>query len=368
VAEVVATLVADQVVAGWDVSVACPPDGPLSGRVGKAGATVHPWPASRPVGAAALDEARRLAGLISRVRPDVVHLHSAKAGLAGRLAVRGRWPTVFSPHAWSFEAVGGPLYHASLAWERFAARWTSRTVCVSEHERDRARRLGITGDLEVVPNGVDLAWFHACDDQDRSRARGQLGLSADPTVVCVGRLCWQKGQDLLVAAWPMVVAAVPGARLVLVGDGPDDAALRGAATEGVMFAGHCFDPQPWYACADVVVLPSRWEGMALALLEAMASARCVVAADVGGVREAMPGPAVVPVGDVPALAAALVARLLAPATASAEAAANRARTVARHDLTELIGRYREVYLEVIGGAPTRSARPGHVARPGVGAP
>ena len=344
-------LVTDQVAAGWEVSAACPPDGPLAARLGQAGAEVHAWPATRPAGPAVLDETRRLGRLIAQARPDVVHLHSAKAGLAGRLALRGRRPTVFSPHAWSFEAVAGPLYRASLAWERYAARWTDRIVCVSEQERERGQSLGIRGRFEVVRNGVDVAWFHAGDDADRSRAREQLRLPERPTVVCVGRLCWQKGQDLLIAAWPRVVAAVPGARLVLVGDGPDDAALRGAATEGVLFAGPCFDPQPWYACADVVALPSRWEGMPLTLLEAMACARCVVAADAGGVREAITGAAVVPVGDVAALAGALVTRLLAPATAAAEAVANRLRAATRYDLAQVVGRHREVYRDVLGTEP-----------------
>ncbi|NEA48622.1 glycosyltransferase, partial [Streptomyces sp. SID10815] len=69
------------------------------------------------------------------VRPDLVHAHSAKAGLAGRLAVRGRIPTVFQPHAWSFEAVGGATAALALRWERWGTRWAARTVCVSEAER-----------------------------------------------------------------------------------------------------------------------------------------------------------------------------------------------------------------------------------------
>ncbi|WP_420713241.1 glycosyltransferase family 4 protein, partial [Streptomyces sp. Tu 6176] len=103
-----------------------------------------------------------------------------------------------------------------------------------------------------------------------------------PLVVCVGRLCRQKGQDVLLRAWGPVAERVPGARLVLVGDGPDHDRLRDLAPPSVAFTGAVADPLPWYRAADVVVLPSRWEGMALAPLEAMACARPVVAADVGG--------------------------------------------------------------------------------------
>ncbi|WP_342748799.1 glycosyltransferase family 4 protein [Streptomyces phaeoluteigriseus] len=107
-------------------------------------------------------------------------------------------------------------------------------------------------------------------------------------VVCVGRLCRQKGQDVLLAAWDAVAARVPGARLALVGDGPDHDALRSRAPESVLLAGAVADAVPWYQAADLVVLPSRWEGMALAPLEALACGRPVVVTDVDGARESLP--------------------------------------------------------------------------------
>ena len=70
-------------------------------------------------------------------------LHSAKAGLAGRLALRGRRRTVYVPHAWSFEAVQGAVGRASTVWEAAASRWTDMVVCVSEDERRRGREAGV---------------------------------------------------------------------------------------------------------------------------------------------------------------------------------------------------------------------------------
>jgi glycosyltransferase involved in cell wall biosynthesis len=352
VARVVGYLLADQVRAGWDVLAACPPDGPLAAAAGRAGAGLLPWPATRQPGPAVLGEVARLARLVARVRPDLVHLHSSKAGLAGRLVLRGRVPTVFQPNGWSFLAASGALRSAAVTWERYATRWTHRVVHVSQRERDDAERLGIGGPAVVVPNGVDTEEFAAQDDTARARARAALGLDAAPTAVCVGRLCRQKGQDVLLAAWPRAVAAVPDARLVLVGDGPDRAALSAAAPPGVRFAGPTADPRPWYAAADVVVLPSRWEGLSLVQLEAMASARCVVGTDVGGVREALPDAAtVVPVADAAALAAALATRLAHPALAAAEAAAGRERARARYDVRRVTQRMREIYADVIAGTP-----------------
>jgi glycosyltransferase involved in cell wall biosynthesis len=369
VAGVVVHLVADQVGAGWDVAVACPLIGPLAAAAADAGARVLSWPAVRGVGASAVAEALRLRSLVVRVDPDLVHLHSAKAGLAGRLALRGRRPTIFQPHAWSFDAVTGPMRWASLAWEWYASRWADRIACVSEHERRRGPWLAEDSAMTVVPNGVDLSRFRACDDADRDRARRALGLPAAPTVVCVGRLCRQKGQDLLLAAWPRIVEAVPRSQLVLVGDGPDRAALSAAAPPGVRFAGGVDDPRPWYAAADVVAMPSRWEGMALVQLEAMASARCLVATEVGGVGKpaVAGGAAAVPVGDIDALADALIVRLQRPEIAAVEAVAGRALVSREHDLARATERMRSAYLDMIASRTGSRLPRSRVGRVRVGA-
>lgn len=323
VARVVTDLVRAQVRDGIRAVVACPPGGVLAGDAAAAGAETVPWAAGRSPGPGLPGETLRARRLVREVRPDLLHAHSAKAGLAGRLAVRGRVPTVFQPHAWSFEAVGGPTAYAALRWERWAARWATRVLCVSESERRTGERAGIDARWTVVPNGVDLDRFTpdggppdpARDPRGSLPALSDLG-PADHLVVCVGRLCPQKGQDLLLRAWPEVTARLPGARLVLVGDGPDrDRLLRGAP-EGVLFAGATRDAVPWYRAADVVVQPSRWEGMALAPLEAMACGRPVVLTDVDGARESLPpgqeGRCLVPPDDPGALAHALLGLLTDP--------------------------------------------------------
>ena len=91
--------------------------------------------------------------------------------------------------------------------------------------------------------------------------------------MCVGRLCRQKGQDILLDAWPAVLERVPDAHLLLVGDGPDAGAVRRRAGNGIRLAGKRTDVPIWLAAADVVAVPSRYDGMSVALLEAMASGR-----------------------------------------------------------------------------------------------
>ncbi|NEY36651.1 glycosyltransferase [Streptomyces sp. PRKS01-65] len=352
VARVVTDLTRAQLAAGWDVTAACP-DGPLAAALRSLGADVRRWPATRSPGPSLGAETRRLARIVAEVRPDVVHAHSAKAGLAGRLAVRGRVPTVFQPHAWSFEAVGGVTAALALGWERWAARWAARVVCVSEAERRRGVSAGIRGRWEVVPNGIDPDRFRPGLGV-RPALLADLGPRAR-LVVCVGRLCRQKGQDVLLAAWDRIAERVPDARLVLVGDGPDGARLRALAPASVRFTGAVADALPWYRAADVVVLPSRWEGMALAPLEAMACGRPVVLSDVDGAREVLP-PALaphclVPPADPTALAGAVSALLLDPALHASTARQGRSHVLTAHDVRHTARAVAAVYGELLGGGP-----------------
>lgn len=360
VARVVNDLVRAQIRAGVRPVVACPPGSPLADEAARAGATVRPWTAERSPGPSLAREVLAASRLIREARPHIVHAHSAKAGLAGRLAVRGRVPTVFQPHAWSFDAVQGREARLALGWERYGTRWSTRTLCVSDSERRAGEAAGIRARWSVVRNGIDLARF--ADDSGGGRrdgARAALATAAGaaagaagpgPLVVCVGRLCRQKGQDVLLAAWPAVTRAVPGARLALVGDGPDAPALRAAAPPGVLLAGPCADVRPWLYAADAVVLPSRWEGLALAPLEAMACGRPVVLTDVSGARESLPpedGPdLLVPPEDPPALAAALVRLLrddrLRDRTARRAADHVRASFDVRRTAGAVLGLYQEL--------------------------
>lgn len=352
VARVVTDLTVHQLAAGYHVTVALP-DSPLAAELGALGAVVRRWEAARAPGAGLGGEVARLRRVLAGVRPELVHAHSAKAGLAGRLAVRGRVPTVFQPHAWSFAAVDGPMARIALNWERFGARWAHRLVCVSEAERASGERAGIGADYRVIPNGIDVERFHPAPVDTVRASLLPGGDPSAPLVVCVGRLCRQKGQDVLLDAWDTVVRRVPAARLVLVGDGPCEGQLRRKAPESVLFAGAVADVAPWYQAADLVVLPSRWEGMALAPLEAMACGRPVVVTDVDGARESLPdalaGPCLVPPGDPAALAGAIGALLADPLLRESLGAQGRRAVLSTHDVRRTAGSFAELYRELLGG-------------------
>ena len=203
-------------------------------------------------------------------------------------------------------------------------------VCVSEAEHQRGVDAGIQCRAVVLANSVDLTRFVPAPPSECAAARAALGVGDAPVAACIGRLAHQKGQDLLLAIWPDVRARVPGARLLLAGDGPERAHLEAAATDGVSFLGTLDDVGGVYAAADIVVTPSRWEGLSFVVLEALASGRSVVATDVDGMREAIgPGPdapgVVVAPEDAAALTEAIAARLGDPELARREGAWARER-------------------------------------------
>lgn len=299
---------------GWDVVVACPDEGDLAGWCEEAGIPRVHWESQRSPFAGVAQESAALRNIVGTQAPDVVMLHSSKAGLDGRLTLRGKVPTVFVPHAWSFDATTGKAAAAALTWERLAAwRWTDLVFCVSAAEYQRGVKSRVRATYQVTRNGVDLEALRRLTETapDRTQLAASLGLSpATRLAVCLGRLTEQKGQDVLAAAWPMV----PGGdarHLVVIGDGPLEDDLRtctaGDATVTLAGALPRSDAMAWLAAADVVCVPSRWEGMALVPLEALAVGTPVVGSDVTGLREAVSsdvGELVAP-DDPAALSAAL---------------------------------------------------------------
>lgn len=303
---------------GWDVHIACPTDPRGVG-------TWHPWPAVRSPVRAVRREAERIRTIVEEVNPQVIVAHSSKAGLVTRLALRGSIPTVFIPHAWSFQALKPPFSVAALAWERVATRWTNAVVAVGAGEAHTGVAKRIRAPIFLVANPVPRRWSAGV-----RRERAALGLPNGPLVVCVGRLARQKGVDILLKAWSEVRARIPSATLVIVGDGPDRSDLESAAGPGVLFVGEQCDPWSYVDAGTIAVVPSRWEGLSLSMLEAMWSGKSMVVTRVDGsevVERARCG-AVVDLEDWQALGGEMRKRLEQPALAvrEGERAARYART------------------------------------------
>jgi glycosyltransferase involved in cell wall biosynthesis len=184
-------------------------------------------------------------------------------------------------------------------------------VALSDEIAAELRALGVPGErVHEIPNGVDSATYHVPTGEERARARTALGVDADHCCfVFVGRLHPVKRVDVVIDA----LAGVEGANLVVVGDGPERAALERRAHEAgvaahVRFAGSTPHVVPFLHAADAFVLPSAAEGMSNALVEAMACGLpCLVTSAIGGVA-ALVGEdrgVLVPAGDVGAWRAAM---------------------------------------------------------------
>ena len=229
---------------------------------------------------------------------------------------------------------------------------------ISEYTRSRLEpALGGRTSLAQLSPGVDVERF--TPGADGSAVRREHGLDTAPVVVCVSRLVARKGQDVLVAGWPRVLARHPDARLLLVGGGPDEASLRRAVVrlglqDSVVLTGPVApDRLPeHYAAGDVFAMPCRTrraglddEGLGMVFLEAAACGRPVVAGTSGGapetVREGVTGHVVDP-RSPDAVASAIAGLLDDPARARAMGAAGRAWVEERWSWTTIASTFDEL--------------------------
>jgi glycosyltransferase involved in cell wall biosynthesis len=331
---------------------------PGEGELVDRNVSVRYIPLERPIRPSA--DVRALAAaraLLREVRPAILHTHMAKAGTVGRIAaatVRPRPRTIHTFHGHVLDGYFRPtVRQAFVATERLLARSTDVLVAVSPQVRDDLLALGI-GTPErwrVIPLGLRLEPFAAVTEPT-GQLRRRLGVPADaPLVGAVGRLVAIKDLATLVGA----VARLPKVHLALIGDGEQRAALEriiaSLGIEGrVHLPGWADDVAAWVADLDVVALTSRNEGTPVALIEALAAGRPVVATSVGGVpfviRDGVSG-WLVPPGDPVAVAEALAACLGDPAEAARRAEAGRAEVLARFPADRLVGDVRALYREVL---------------------
>jgi glycosyltransferase involved in cell wall biosynthesis len=227
--------------------------------------------------------------------------------------------------------------------------------------------------IVVIPNGIDPAGF--VPERPPAATRAALGLPSEARLIgLVGRLTRQKGPDVLIAALPALVSAWPQLRCLFVGDGVLGEELRRQA-ESRAVGPHCVflgprrDVADLVAILEVVVLPSRSEGLPFALLEAMALAKPVVATRVGGSSEVVDDGRtglLVPPEDPAALAQALRWLLNRPAEAAAMGRRGRERVVREFSLGHSVGALQELYWSAaahVAPEGVSSSAPGREAPP-----
>lgn len=251
--------------------------------------------------------ARRLAALVERLRPDVLHAHSPvlNALPALRVGRRYRLPVVYEVRAlWEDAAVdhgstreGSLRYRLSRALETHALRRADAVTTICEGLRREIVRRGVPAQrVTVIPNAVDTSAFHRHGTPDPA-LRARLGLDRSTVVGFAGSFYGYEGLDLLVEAVRRLAPLRPDLKLLLLGGGMQEAALRAQVAQcgiadRVVFAGRVphGEVQGYYDLIDLLAYPRRSIRLTelvtpLKPLEAMAQGRVLVASDVGGHRE-----------------------------------------------------------------------------------
>ncbi len=331
------------------------------------------------------NEIGQLSAAIERLcdewQPDILHAHSpALCGLAALRIARARGlPLVYEIRAfWEDAAVsngtgrqGSLKYRLTRGLEDrvVAGADAIATICHGLKDDLVARGTDPTR-IFISPNGVDLALFGEEAPRDPVVAE-QLGLGSGPVIGFIGSFYDYEGLDDLIAAMPGLIEAQPEARLLLVGGGPCEAALRvqaaaSPATAAIHFIGRVphSEVERYYALIDIMAYPRKASRLTelvtpLKPLEAMAQGRLVAASNVGGHRElitdGVTGTLFVP-DDPAACAAALAALLADPACWAARLDAGRAHVAASHDWARNVDRYLTVYRTLLTKGSVSSGR------------
>lgn len=317
----------------------------------------------------------RLALIMRRVRPHIVHTHTAKSGLVGRLAALTLRPRPVIVHTFHGHVLEGYFGERETNFyrrvERLLARASDCVIGVSDSTVEDLRRIGVgsPATLRVVRLGLELEPFLVADERSGEEFRREFGLREGETlVVTVGRLVAIKRHDVAIRAAARAHAGNCSIRLVIVGDGPLRAELEALAEtlgmgDRVHFAGYRGDLVQIASGADVALLSSDSEGTPVWLIEASACGVPAVTTNAGGVREVVPEGAgiVVPRGDHEALGAALAELTGDPKRRATMGAAARRHVAQRYAAGRLLRDIERLYAELLARRPRRGAEVGSVA-------
>lgn len=314
----------------------------------------------RYVGGAAFLFVALLSLIRARRRYDLIHAHGLSY-VAPAAIIAGTFlgkPVIAQAHG---AGMTGDVSILGRSWLRSLRRRllmrVDRYVVLTDQIGSELLGLGLDGRRVVkIPNAVDTSVFYPWVG-DRRALRRKLGLSEeDKMVIFVGRLVPGKRVDLLMRGLRQVRERVPEARLVLVGDGPlrselEQIVVRLGLDSSVIFAGNRPDVAAYMQASDMFVLPSEWEGLSIALLEAMACGLPVLVSDCDGNRELVTDGLdgiVFPRGNEKVLAQKIETLLLDTACAQRLAQAAVEKVQSQFRLESVAARFLELYETVVG--------------------
>ena len=326
----------------------------LAGELRDAGATVRCFDAHSEL--AMLGRLPQVVRWLRDERVDVLHCHLPLSAVVGRLAGKlAGCPVVYTEHN-----LQERYRRATRLANRVSWRLQSRVIAVSDPVAASIARHGLPANIpvDVIHNGVDVNRFSA-SQRSRDRLRRELGIP--PSAIVIGTVAVmriQKRLDLWLDVAVRVSAAEPRARFLLVGDGPLRTEIETRAgeiglAEKVLFTGLREDPLPFYRAMDIYLMSSDFEGLPVALIEAMACKCAPVCTKAGGIPEVISHGEhglLVSVGDVDGLANA-VERLIGDRGLRGRLAADaRCRVEQAFSLDRMLARVEACYERAALGA------------------
>jgi glycosyltransferase involved in cell wall biosynthesis len=291
-----------------------------------------------------------LKALITEEKIEILHCHEPKSRIYGAVVSRMTGiPIVATHHLWTGQNLRTRVVESIDAT---ALHGCDKVVAVSSPIAHSVRRVLIPERrIEVIPNGIDLTSFKDRDEFQNDEIRASLSIPPGvPVVGAVGRLDVQKGHERLIEAARRVTDAGQDAFFVILGEGVERPRLEALVRDlglldRVLLPGYKSDIRPYLAMVDVFAMPSRREGTPMALLEAMAMKKPVVATAVGGVPDVLSngvdGIMLPENGD--GLADALLTLLRDTAFARQMARAGRRRVETEFSSFRMAARYEDVY-------------------------
>lgn len=300
----------------------------------------------------------RLWDFLRREHYTIVHTHTSKGGFVGRLAARlaGVPVIVHTAHGFAFHERTRSwvrLFYSTL--ERIASRWCDRIVSVSEFHRRWALELGICHPPKIlaIPNGIAAL---ASPEVIPADLRGELGVREDDLLILsMARLAPDKGLEFLIEAAALLLRSERHFRIAIAGDGEvrsrlEELAFNLGVSDRVSLLGFREDVSDLLAACDLVVLPSLREGLSIALLEAMAAGKPIVATDIGSHRELASQAEIaqlVPPADAPALCEAILQLTRNPVLMARLGAKAQVLFESQYTEDRMLNNYKQLYFDLL---------------------
>ena len=233
--------------------------------------------------------------LLKQIKPDIVYLHSSKAGAIGRIALafNFRIPVLYNAHGWYFNATISKKKKKFFALiEKMLTLKTKMIINISKSEYDSAIKNKIAPEKKmcIIENGIDFDKFKD-NNKYRKETREKYNIKDEEIVIgVVGRLSEQKDPMTMIKAFKLVNDVKSNTKLMYVGSGNLEEDVKGYAKEAgildkIIITGWVSNVEEYIPAFDIAVLPSKWEGFGLVLIEYMACDKPIVASDIGGIPD-----------------------------------------------------------------------------------